>query len=69
MRLIQQRDRARPMFLYVPFNAPHGPLQVPQRLIDKYAALPERRRKVYAAMVDSLDTASGVFCKHSTVRV
>jgi len=35
-RVIRQRDPARPLFLYVPFNAPHNPMQAPGALVEKY---------------------------------
>ena len=58
-RLIRGRDRAKPMFLYVPFNAPHSPLQAPEELIAKYAHINDEKRRTFAAMVDSMDTAIG----------
>lgn len=33
-----QRNRAAPFFLYVAFNAPHSPMQAPQRLIERIVA-------------------------------
>jgi arylsulfatase A-like enzyme len=59
VRLIEQRDPRRPLFLYLPFNAPHSPLQAPEALIDKYAAIGDKRRRTFAAMVDALDAAVG----------
>ncbi|MCB1694651.1 MAG: arylsulfatase [Halioglobus sp.] len=35
-RYIRERDRARPFFVYMPFIAPHTPLDAPQALQDKY---------------------------------
>ena len=35
-RYIQERDRDKPFFLYLPFLAPHTPLDAPQELQDKY---------------------------------
>jgi arylsulfatase A-like enzyme len=60
-RLIKTRDHSKPLFLYVPFNAPHAPLEAPKALLDKYANLRDKdpNRRPYAAMVDSLDTAIG----------
>lgn len=57
-RLFRERDRSKPLFLYVPFNAVHTPLQAPEELIDKY---PDRKgnRQKYAAMMDALDQAVG----------
>ncbi|MFP5231353.1 MAG: arylsulfatase B [Acidobacteriota bacterium] len=59
VRLIEQRDRARPFFLYLPFNAPHQPLMAPERLIESYAGIADLKRRTYAAMVTSLDEAVG----------
>ena len=35
-RYIRERDPARPFFLYMPFLAPHTPLEAPPELIEKY---------------------------------
>ncbi|MDP6037356.1 MAG: sulfatase-like hydrolase/transferase, partial [Candidatus Latescibacteria bacterium] len=45
-------------FLYVPFNAPHGPIQAKEEDIAKY---PHRsgKKQVYAAMVDCMDQGIG----------
>lgn len=55
------RDPAQPFFLYVPFLAPHSPVQAPDELKAKYKS---RRnipfpKKTYAAMVDSMDSVIG----------
>ncbi len=57
--IIVQHNKSRPLFLYVPFNAPHTPLQAPQSYVDKYKHMPDKRRRVYAAMVDCMDVAIG----------
>ncbi|MCZ0945064.1 MAG: sulfatase-like hydrolase/transferase, partial [Gammaproteobacteria bacterium] len=36
-RYIKERDPERPFFLYMPFLAPHTPLEAPEELIEKYA--------------------------------
>ena len=60
VRFLRERDRERPFFLYVPFTAPHSPMQAPRETIDKYAALPSQHsRRIYAAMVDEMDQAIG----------
>jgi arylsulfatase A len=33
-----ERNAVRPFFCYVPYNAPHGPFQVPDKYFDKYKA-------------------------------
>ena len=59
--LTDLRDPEKPFFLYVPFLAPHSPMQAPKALEDKYPHRPNRPlpAKTYAAMVDSLDQAIG----------
>lgn len=44
-----------PFFLYLSYNAPHGPLQAPKELVDKYSDAGDWARATYLAMVDSLD--------------
>jgi len=55
------RDPEKPFFLYVPFLAPHSPMQAPQELEDKYKNRRNRPfpKRTYAAMFDSLDQAVG----------
>lgn len=56
---IAGHDPKRPLFLYVPFNAPHTPLQAPENYIKKYAHIPDQRRRIHAAMVACMDDAIG----------
>jgi arylsulfatase A-like enzyme len=58
-RIIKEHDQAKPLFLYVPFNAPHTPLQAPKNYIDRYADWPNKERAIYAAMVTCMDEAIG----------
>jgi arylsulfatase A-like enzyme len=54
------RHRGGPFFLYLAFNAPHGPFQAPPRkYLDRFPALPEGQRRTYAAMVSALDDGVG----------
>ena len=58
----QMRDRDKPFFLYVPFLAPHSPMEAKDEDKVKYPARidsPRHPAKTYAAMVDSLDQAIG----------
>jgi len=59
--LEELRDPEKPFFLYVPFLAPHSPMQAPEALEDKYRKRLNRPfpKRTYAAMVDSLDQAVG----------
>ncbi|KAA5542656.1 sulfatase-like hydrolase/transferase [Roseiconus nitratireducens] len=55
-----RRDRDQPFFCYVPYNAPHGPFQVPQELFDRYntGEISEKTAAVYA-MVENIDQNVG----------
>ena len=60
VRLIKDREKNKPLFLYVAFNAVHGPFQPPkdEELNAPYKELPSPRRE-YAGMVASLDRNVG----------
>lgn len=58
-RLVLEHDFEKPMFLYVPFNAPHSPLQVPPKYLQQYESIKNRKRRIFAAMVTCLDDAVG----------
>lgn len=50
---------AKPWMLYLAFNAPHTPLQAPQKWLDKFSQIADKSRQTYAAMVASMDEAVG----------
>jgi arylsulfatase A-like enzyme len=58
-RLIEQHDASKPLFLYVPFNAPHSPFQAPQAYLDRYQHIKARNKRAFAAMVTCMDDAIG----------
>ena len=55
-----ERQRASPFFLYVAYNAPHSPFQVPEKYLESFrkADLDDETRAVYA-MVSNLDENVG----------
>jgi len=57
VRLIEKHDFSQPLFLYVPFNAPHSPFQAPPSYLDLYKSIAVPRKRAYAAMVACLDDA------------
>ncbi len=49
-----------PFCLYLAYNAPHLPLEAPKETIEKYKDIKDKKRRVYAAMVDELDQGIGI---------
>ncbi|TWT54948.1 Arylsulfatase [Rubripirellula amarantea] len=54
-----ESSKGDPFFLYLAFNAPHAPLQAPAEAIAKYSTIKDRKRRLYAAMVDVMDAGIG----------
>lgn len=48
-----------PFFLYLPFSAPHTPLQAPIEYYDRFAHIEDPVRRTYSAMIAALDDAVG----------
>ncbi|KAK7488810.1 hypothetical protein BaRGS_00019945 [Batillaria attramentaria] len=57
--IIERHDKRRPLFLYLAFKSPHGPLQVPQRYENLCRHVRSKSRKLYCGMVACLDEAVG----------
>ena len=55
LRLLEGRDKEKPFFMYVSWNAPHTPLQVVETYLERYAHIDDEVRRTYAAMVAHLD--------------
>ena len=56
-RLIERHDGRHPFFLYLPFNAVHGPHQAPEEFLQKYAPL--ERKGPQRAQLECMDIAVG----------
>ena len=56
--VIREKDPDKPLFLYVPFNAVHGPHQVPKKYEEPFTDLTGVRR-TYAGMVAAMDEGVG----------
>ncbi len=61
-RLIAEKDKSKPLFLYVPFNGVHAPFQVPNRYVTPYEKLAGNRRKL-AGMLAAVDEGIGQIVK------
>ncbi len=59
VRLVTQHDTAKPLFLYVPFNAPHAPLQALPEHLKLYEHIENKQRRAYCAMVHAVDEQIG----------
>ena len=72
--VIQKHDPSQPLFLYLPYQAVHSansiqPLQAPPEEIEKFKNIQDENRRVFAAMVSSLDQAVGKVGCSSFIRL
>jgi arylsulfatase A-like enzyme len=54
-----ERNAAQPFFLYLPFTATHGPLQAKPDVLASLNSVPDKQRRLFAAVLASLDEAVG----------
>ena len=54
-----EKNKEGPFFLYLAYNAPHGPLQATQKYLDRFDHIEGKKRKTYAAMVSAVDDGIG----------
>ncbi|MGH8247768.1 MAG: sulfatase [Gammaproteobacteria bacterium] len=54
-----EKNKSRSWFLYLPFNAPHMPLQAPKKYLDRFPNIDDGKRKLFAAMLSGMDDAVG----------
>ena len=54
-----RKHKERPFFLYLPYTAVHGPLQVTQKYYDRFPHIEDEGRRIYAAMTSALDDGVG----------
>jgi arylsulfatase A-like enzyme len=53
------RHQDEPFFLYLAFNAVHTPMEATDDRLEKFAAIKDKKRRTYAAMMSALDDAVG----------
>ncbi len=60
-RVVEWLDQHKeePWFVYLPFNAQHGPLQAPQKYLDKFSNISDQKRRTFAAVMAAMDDAVG----------
>jgi arylsulfatase A-like enzyme len=54
-----EKNRDKPKFLYLPFNAQHAPLQAPKKYLDRFPNITDERRQLFAGMMSAMDDAIG----------
>ncbi|KAK3588140.1 hypothetical protein CHS0354_012198 [Potamilus streckersoni] len=57
--LISKHNKSQPMFLYLPFQSVHEPIQVPEKYEDLYPNVKTEGRRKYSGMVSAMDEAIG----------
>ena len=64
-RYIRERDPSKPFFLYLPFLAPHTPLDAPRHLQDKYADIDTDLPPARSVQTDGTRTISKLLLRDS----
>lgn len=54
-----ERNKAKPFFLYLSFNAVHSPMEAPPKYLDRFPNIQNEKRRKYAAMLSAMDDAVG----------
>jgi len=54
-----ERNHGKPFFLYLAYNAPHNPLQAPEKYLSRFPGIKDTKRRTYAAMVSAIDDGVG----------
>jgi arylsulfatase A-like enzyme len=50
-----RRNKEKPFFLYVAYNAPHAPMQATEKYLSRFSHIKDEKRRTYAAMVSAVD--------------
>lgn len=53
------KNKDKPWFLYLPFNAQHAPLQAPKKYLERFPTITDKKRQLFAAMMAGMDDAIG----------
>ena len=54
-----KREKSRPFFLYLAYNAVHTPLQAPEKYLARFKDIADQQRRTYAAMMAAMDDGIG----------
>ena len=53
------KQKGKPFFLYLPFNAQHAPLQATPKYLERFKHISDEKRRTFAAMMSAMDDAVG----------
>jgi len=59
VKLIREHNPAKPLFLYLAFNAAHTPYQAPEEYLEKYRQIEDPSRRAYAGSITAMDDQIG----------
>jgi arylsulfatase A-like enzyme len=54
-----RREKSRPFFLYLAYNAVHTPMHAPEKYLARFNGIADERRRTYAAMMSAMDDGIG----------
>lgn len=54
-----ERNKTKPFFLYLAYNAPHNPAQATEKYLKRFENIKNPKRQTYAAMVSAVDDGVG----------
>ena len=61
-----ENNHEKPFFMYLAYNAPHAPLQAPDKYLERFKHIKNKDRRTYAAMVSAVDDGVGNILKTLT---
>lgn len=59
-----EEEKNAPFFLWISYNAPHTPLQAPEKYLEMHKDIQDPIKRIYAAMINSLDDNIGELMKY-----
>jgi len=54
-----EKNKGKPWFTYLAFNAVHAPLEVPEKYLSRFASIKDPKRQKFAGLLTGLDEAVG----------
>jgi arylsulfatase A-like enzyme len=54
-----ERNHDQPFFVYLPYNAPHSPMQAPEKYLSRFPDVKDENRRAFLAMLSAVDDGVG----------